>query len=381
MNPLSIMAPIKGPTGYDAFARDLIEQLDRKGVEIALRQMEHWSPFEISLRAEHHDVLGRALAVKPGNDTKRTNLSICLPEQAELFDDRFNCIYTMFETDAIPHEWALQLQHIDQVIVPTEFNRWTFSRNGLLPAEKIEVLPIGINLERYNPAVEPLPLMAGDKSLLDFPIRFLLVCELTERKNFWGALLAYYSVAALVGPEKCCLVMKIGSYSRQIDLRQEIATFRQGLIDRKEIPDTEYNVFNYTPLLPDEAHPHFIRLGTHYLSTSFGEGWDMTALQAAACGLHLLVPKNSAYQCWLDAETVTFLPIAMKKPATQSGVTSRLYAGSNWATLNLRDSILTIAANITEPAIIEGKQRRMQDGISRYGWDAVIDRYIEVLRL
>lgn len=45
-----------------------------------------------------------------------------------------------------------------------------------------------------------------------------------------------------------------------------------------------------------------------YLSTSLGEGWGLTATEAASCEVPVILPKNSAFQDIFDEESCLFLP-------------------------------------------------------------------------
>jgi hypothetical protein len=381
MKNLQVYAPIKGPTGYETLARDTIEELTKKHVNVRLEEFLHWGPYEVQLRKEQHECLGKALSSKLFPQVEPvTNLNICLPEQIRTFDHMRNMIFTMFETDNIPQAWVPFLDNVDEILVPTEFNHWSFTRNGVHPG-KVKVLPIGFNPDRYNEEVDPLPLTFNDRSILDYEVRFLTICELTNRKNFWGTLHLFYKVAEKIGTHKCCLLLKVGNYSKQISLKEEIEKFKKQLIIDKVIQDLPYAVFNYVPLIPEEVHPNFIRIGTHYLSTSLGEGWDLSALQSAACGLSLFVPMHSAYQCWLDQDSVTFLPISKKMGAFQENATNRLYEGSNWFAFHLPDSIDIIADNILNPAILDHKKTILKEKIKRFQWTNLIDSYIEALHL
>lgn len=382
MKQLQVYSPIKGPTGYEILARDLLLELDKQGVSIQLDEFRNWGPFEVKLSEENHRSLGKALAHKlPQHHTALTHLNICLPEQVQVYENRFNTLYTMFETDNIAESWIPFLENMDQIFVPTDFNHWSFTRNGKIPKEKVKVLPVGYRPEIYNEEVCPLPFEVEGKPIADYPIRFLVVCEITDRKNFWGTLQTFYSVAARIGVDKCCLIMKVGNYSRTMSLEDEISRFRKQLITDGAIPDLPYAVFNYRPLLSEVAHPMFLRCGTHYLSTSLGEGWDLTAMQAAACGLHLFVPMHSAYQCWLNQDCVSFLPITKKMEAAQTGATFRLYQGSNWFAFHLPDTIDLITQAVLDDSIVKVKKEKMKSLLQSFEWSAAIPQYIKALRL
>jgi glycosyltransferase involved in cell wall biosynthesis len=382
MKQLDVYAPVKDSTGYSHVARDIIDQLMRRHIRVNLTEFLHWCPLEVQLKSDQHEFLGKALENKTlPSHTPVMNLNVCLPEQTRIFCDKRNTIFTMFEVDDIPRSWVPYLHNVDEILVPTDFNRWSFTNKTGIHPDKVRVLPIGFDPERYNDTNTPLPLTAGGKQILDYTIRFLVVCEISNRKNFWGTLHTFYKVAERVGVDKCCLVLKVGSYSKQMSLEEDVAAFKKQLVTEGTISDLPYAVFNYIPLIPEELHANFIRIGTHYLSTSLGEGWDLSAIQAAACGLHLFVPMHSAYQCWLDQDSVTFLPIAKKMAAFQDNATNRLYQGSNWFAFHMPDSIDIIVDNVLNHVVIEKKKERLKEKIKRFHWTNLMDSYMEALHL
>ena len=381
MSQISVYAPIHGPEGYSLFARDLIRQLYRQGVHICLEEFQHWGPWEVELCKESHQALGQALSNKLYPSGKAIpHLNICLPEQVKAPENRKNFVYTMFEGDGIPDSWVPFLEHMDEILVPTEFNRWSFSHNTEIPSDMISAIPIGIDLERYNEEVQPLDMFVkGTKKILDFPIRFVVVCEVTNRKNFWGAMHLWHQVASGIGTENICIVLKVGNYSKTLLLHEEIRKQQDELIRHGLIKDVKYNIFMYQPLLSEELHSRFLRLGTHYLSTSFGEGWDLTAMQAAACGLNVYVPCHSAYQCWLNQSVATLFPIAKKKECDQGGATQRLYAGLNWAALDINAAAEMVFSSLLVPQSLDIKRAAMREYVKQYSWEAVIPQYLKVL--
>jgi glycosyltransferase involved in cell wall biosynthesis len=54
--------------------------------------------------------------------------------------------------------------------------------------------------------------------------------------------------------------------------------------------------------------PLLYQAATHYISASFGEGWDLPMTEAAACGLRLIAPDHSAYRTYLDETVATMIP-------------------------------------------------------------------------
>jgi glycosyltransferase involved in cell wall biosynthesis len=383
MKQLRVYAPIAGPEGYSFFARDLLMNLDEAGVQCHLTAFQNWGPWHLDLEPQTLAVLSQMLERKPyPQPGPISNLNICLPEQAQLLDSHRNCIYTMFESDRIPDVWVDALRMVDEIFVPTEFNHWSFSKSGV-SNKKITILPVGFNPSKYHPEVTALPLhdRVTGESPMDYPIRFLVVCEITNRKNFFGTLQTFFKVAERIGVNECCLVLKAGSYSRRVSTAGTIKKVKKALIQRKEVADLPYHIFNYTPLVPEIVHPSFIKIGTHYLSTSLGEGWDLTAMQAAACGLNLFIPEHTAYKCWLDQSVASFLPVGHVSPASQDNGLQKLYSGSHWYNIDPEGAVDVIVSSIKDPDLLERKRSLMASFLHRYHWKTLIPLYQKALHL
>lgn len=381
MNELSVFAPVKGPEGYSVLARDFVCQAHQRGIRVCLEEFQHWGPWTIELAEYQHIALGTALRQKPSHSASaRTKLSICLPQQVKPEEPCLNVNYTMFETDRICPEWVDALQQVDEVLVPTQFNRAGFAQSGV-PIEKIGTLPIGYDSDRFHPGVEPLDLKIKGRSISEFPIRILIVCEHSPRKNLQGALQLLYRISQTLGTDNVCGILKVGNYSSRVTAAEQISFWKSRWIEEGSILDLPYNVFNYTPLLSDDLHARFLAMGTHYLSLSLGEGWDLTALQAAALGLGLIVPYSSAYQCWLDLETIHAVPIAAKHPAFSTGRLNHLYANSHWSIPHQLDALGMIVSNLKDQRIDQQKRALLQKAVTRYSWDSIFPQWASALHL
>src|SRR5262249_51701889 len=84
-----------------------------------------------------------------------------------------------------------------------------------------------------------------------------------------------------------------------------------------------------------------------YISMSFGEGWDQTAVEAAASGLKLIVPDHTAYHTYLDSSVACFIS-SREVPAQVStdADTAALFAGANWWQPNEEEAAISIRAAI-----------------------------------
>ncbi len=107
---------------------------------------------------------------------------------------------TMFETDRLPAGWANACESMDEIWVPSEFNRETFARSGVEPSI-IQVMPVGIDADRYDPErVTPLEISGRHG------FTFLSVFQWTRRKG-WDVLLDAFA-RAFTRDDDVCLVIR-----------------------------------------------------------------------------------------------------------------------------------------------------------------------------
>ena len=97
---------------------------------------------------------------------------------------------------------------VDELWVPSSFVRQGFLQSGV-PAERVHVVPLGVDHELFRPGVEPLPLPTGKR------FRFLFVGGTIHRKGIDVLLEAY--ARAFTSADDVCLVVKdmgVGTFYR-----------------------------------------------------------------------------------------------------------------------------------------------------------------------
>ena len=147
--------------------------------------------------------------------------------------------------------------------------------------------------------------------------------------------------------------------------------------DGKEMSEAAPVVF-VRDIYGDAEMPRLYAAATHYLSASFGEGWDQAMMEAAASGLRLIAPAHSAYTAYLDSECATLVE-SREVPAAYLGdpATAALFQGANW----WEPDPAGLAASIR--AAIEGrdhdKASLRQRILTEFTWEKATRRLIEIL--
>ncbi len=316
-----VTGPFKGITGYDRVVRSIVPELRRRGVEVELRDLPEWSPTR------------RTEKLPPTLQQRRIrradlHLHFGMPHQVVRSPDCPNLNYSMFEADRIPPAWATATETIDLTVVPTESSRLSWIAGGV-PADKVAVCPEGADFELFCPGLEPLDLRTGDgRAVRDFRCRFLNVGEFIARKNLAGLLRVW--LRETKAQDEAVLILKPGFYAANSRLHFDDMV-------RRLQNDTGRRLDDAAPILVcdrqlDEAEmPRLYGAASHYWSMSFGEGFDLPMMEAAACDLQLIAPCHSSYLHYLRPEYAFLLPVEAVEPEiSEDPGLAAFFQGSKW---------------------------------------------------
>lgn len=362
--------PFRGLTGYDHHVREFVRELARQGVAVELSNLPLWSPRSLPrpLRDPWFETLCR-----PVDAT--TVLHFCMPHQVRSHPDRRNVNFSMFEATPAPADWIAYNRQHDHVIVPTESSRQAWVSGGL-PEEHVSLCPLGVNPEVFGRPAGPLPLrVANSDAVAERRVRFLNVSEIGARKNLIGLLRTW--LKATCAADDAVLILKIGhtGEAQRTDFQRQADALR--LEGGKRLVEAAPVCFLYD-IYSDSEMPRLYASATHYLSMSFGEGWDQPAMEAAASGLRLIVPRHSAYTAYLEDRTA-MLTTSRSVPVEWNGdaATGGLFAGARWwspdedeAARYIRDAIEGRDAGKATP------QSRV---LSDFTWAKAVTRLREIL--
>src|SRR6185295_1988499 len=131
------------PTGYAMSCREILRALDAQGVEVAYRYV--YGPGTVFPPSEPENSEDYRLNVLRARKVPWRPKAAVVYGQADVFGSnrgRIKVGYTMLEVDGFPRDWVRAAQKMDEVWVPSEFNRQGFLDSGL--TRPIEIIPLGV---------------------------------------------------------------------------------------------------------------------------------------------------------------------------------------------------------------------------------------------
>ena len=322
---LAVRGSFRGASGHDHHTREFVRQLASAGVRIQLTDVPHWHP--VKLPPDARDPWFEQL-VSPV--PAASVLQFCMPHQVVAGEGRLTVNYTMFEASAVPAGWVARGSHCDLVIVPTRSSLEAWLASGY-PRGKLRVCPLGVDVGRFGPATEALPLPAqGGRPVSDYRVRVLNVSDSMPRKNLAGLVRTW--ISATSAGDDAILIIKVGPATREATsaLFRRLAIMEQTLGKRR---DQAAPILFVNRLLTDAEMPGLYAAATHYWSMSHGEGWDQPMTEAAATGLRLIAPAHTAYLDYLDRDVAQLIPVrAVPADARSDPWTAELFEGAHWWT-------------------------------------------------
>lgn len=368
LKSLQVRGPYKGPSGYEHHIREFARELYRQGVAVQLIDLPEWN--DVKLPDHLRDPWFESLS-QPVN--ARIVLHCMMPHQVVPVAGKVNANHTVFEATRICARWAEHSRTHDVVIVPTESSRRAWI-DGEVPAERLRVCPYGINTSLYSPFVNRAPLRRDSLLLAEqHRVRFLNVSAMDPRKNLTGLVRAW--IRATSRDDDAVMVIKLSHHSPDslAAFQHQIASLHNELGKR---PEEVAPVVIMGDPLSDLDMARLYSAFTHYLSMSFGEGWDQSMMEAGASGLRLIAPGHSAYLSYLDSSVANLIH-SREVPAIRPDGRRVLFEGAHWWQADENHAIALIRSAIDGTDRVAGSARDRI--LAEFTWEKATQRLIAIL--
>ena len=208
-----------------------------------------------------------------------------------------------WEYGSLPVAWRDAINEtVDEVWVYTRFLKICYERSGI-PAEKVKVVPIGIDPQLFTPDATALPWVrqaCGDR------FRFLFNGGLTTRKGADLLINAYLNEFS--AHEPVCLVIKDSDvYGKGISAKV------RNFAERTDIARIVYS----SDALPHEALPGLYTACDCYVHPYRAEGYGLPIAEALACGLPVIVTGGGACLDFVEPDGGYFIKCSLETMKTK----------------------------------------------------------------
>ncbi|UFJ42517.1 glycosyltransferase family 4 protein [Brevibacillus humidisoli] len=365
---LTFICPVFDASGYAHVARSIIFGLLERGFLIRILP-SNGNKLDAGLppaQRERLQTLCQSNILPEG-----PIVQIGLVQNFLLFPNRINIGMTMLESDHVPAHWVETCNRMDQIWVPSTFNQTTFVKSGVRP-EKVAVVPIGVDVNRFHPRVAPLKVGPFENRLV-----FLSNFEWVIRKGYDLLLQAYLEEFSQSDP--VALVIKTYEGSHFDPSGKKMRAVWKEMIQRYGIrrpPLLEW----ITDGIADEDMPSFYTAGDCYIIPSRGEGWNLPALEAMSCGIPVITTNWSAHVDFVQEQTGYLIRVEGFEPIPQSGSPNdQIYRGARWAVPSLSDLRERMRHALEHPDEIREKGKCAREHAVRYWSTSNMIERIEAL--
>lgn len=254
------------PTGIATASREIIKELVKKGYQVQTDDI--WTSkyeFNKGLENLNHPI-----------DPDENSITI-FADYPQYWQNPKGRAFGLFlhEGTKIPDNWHLQINNLHGFCVPSKATKNLFKWNNVICP--IHVVPYGVN-ELYKPKEFP-----KDENFL-----FLSVNSWTgKEKDRKGIDVLVKAFDEEFKDEKVKLILKIGTFYRLFDLKYYVERIIQIL------GHTNDNIIVNCDYMPEEALASVYQQSDCFVMPTRGEAFGLTALNAMACGLPLIITKDN----------------------------------------------------------------------------------------
>ncbi len=272
------VGPVADHSGYGTAARNNIVAMLKAGIDLTV--------FPVTFEKTHTNygdtgtLIGNHTNVRKDFDVNIIHLT---PENWSKFivSGKYNIGYTVWETDKLPISWVKLINQVNEVWVPSEWNKEVFINSGItIP---IKVVPHTLDITLPNQTYPEI--MSNDSSF-----KFYSIFQWTERKNPLGLLTAYLS--EFNSEDNVTLILKTYQfgfdYDQQVDIKTKVKNLKQ------QLGLQSYPKINFIGdlLMPKDIYS-LHSTGNCLVSIHRGEGSGLTLQEAMLFGKPIIATNWS----------------------------------------------------------------------------------------
>jgi len=299
-----------GYSGYSKAARQIAMRIS-SSIYVEAVDLAGGAGWESS--TEHLKLSGLR-RIRVGPDTPY--LRFYGPDVKERPGWRASICWTMMESGSVHRDMIDAMNRFfDEIWTPSAWNARTFTNSGL--ERPVRVMPLGVDPlvyrpEKPKPCLPPCRLISTRRAgIMEIPkadFLFLSVGLPSFRKGFDVLVKAFRS--AFRGDDDVVLILATTFFHMD-------SIFR----------GTKNRIYALEGTFDEHSMARIYNACDAYVCASRGEGWNLPACEAAACGLPIILPRNSCHEevfldgaLYFDAEGCAPVPGAESISPWYAGV-------------------------------------------------------------
>jgi glycosyltransferase involved in cell wall biosynthesis len=275
-----------------------------------------------------------------------------------------------FGTDRIPDGWAERCNALEELWLPSEFHRETFTASGV-DARKIRVVCSGVDAEIFRPGHRPLEIPHARS------FRFLAITDGHLHSGADAVVKAY--VEEFATDENVALLLSESAGSRsgtRLNLQDDLVAFIEIELGRRfeEIP----TIILLDGVLSSEGRAQLFASSHAFLNAMRADATGHNCLESLASGVPVIATDWGA-ACEFLTNRNSFLVEA--NDVVPADAENELIAGHRWAEPN-RDQLrraMRQAFNNTGEASKRAEQGR-RDVLEHFEWSVVFPQWAREFR-
>ncbi|MEZ6195417.1 MAG: glycosyltransferase family 4 protein [Planctomycetota bacterium] len=273
---------------------------------------------------------------------------------------------TMFECEGLPEAWIRRLDRVDEIWVPSEFNRRTFVAAGV--RRPVRVIPEALDASEWRAPIRPLVLPDARG------FNVLSVFDFTLRKG-WDLLLRAWAEAFLPGDD-VALYLKTNS-SRGYDAAQlaaHIERFFTEVLGRSTADVPDIHLLDWE--LPSADLPRLYAAADCFCLPSRGEGWGRPYMESLAAGVPVIATDWGGSTEFLHRGIAELVPADVVPVEEAAAGETPYFHRQRWARPRHDDLVAALRRVHADPGGAREKAARGREEILRRFDREVVARQI-----
>lgn len=345
MKTLLFSSPLLDPSGYAEAGRLYLKSLLLNGAPVKV----HHPTYDLDLPITHQDLPTNFTDLKfeDGDVEYDIFLNHVTPDISFVDPEKPSYIYSVWETDCIPHHFVAKCDRFNSVFTSSEFSKSAFIKGGVNVPVTVIPHPIIKKKFKYN---DKLVKSVNNKFV------FFFNSEWHTGKGF--DILIPSFVKAFSGNKDVVLIIKTCSMdrSRSYDKKSEIKGFKNGstypsiiLIDDIISEDNLFTLYDRCDV---------------YASASRREAFGLGMAEALSFGKTIIAPDKGGHVEFLN-DYSHYIPVRsgmIKVPRIE--LSRSLYAGQNWVEPDPISMVEAFRSSMVDCIVSKNNHRSIMDKFS-----------------